>query len=152
MCACSVTKSCATFCDPMDCSPPESLFMEFSRQEYWSGLPFSSAQDLPNPESEFTIVMKEETDRTGSILKAGLHLGPDCGFWAIDPVFMEMTYQLENAALWIPGSGLHWNETSPTLPLLVGHSMYVLGVGTFFSGRSFSYLNWKSVKSSLVLA
>ena len=23
--------------------------------------------------------MKEETDRTGSMLKAGLHLGPDCG-------------------------------------------------------------------------
>ena len=25
------------------------------------------------------MAMKEETDRTGSILKAGLHLGPDCG-------------------------------------------------------------------------
>ena len=24
------------------------LFMEFSRQEYWSGLPFSSPEDLPN--------------------------------------------------------------------------------------------------------
>ena len=23
-------------------------FMEFSRQEYWSGLPFPSAQDLPD--------------------------------------------------------------------------------------------------------
>ena len=26
------------------------LFMGFSRQEYWSGLPFSSPGDLPNPE------------------------------------------------------------------------------------------------------
>ena len=25
------------------------LFMEFSRQEYWSGLPFPSPRDLPNP-------------------------------------------------------------------------------------------------------
>ena len=25
------------------------LYMEFSRQEYWSGLPFPSAGDLPNP-------------------------------------------------------------------------------------------------------
>ena len=25
------------------------LSMEFSRQEYWSGLPFSSPEDLPNP-------------------------------------------------------------------------------------------------------
>ena len=26
--------------------------MEFSRQEYWSGLPFPSPEDLPNPGSE----------------------------------------------------------------------------------------------------
>ena len=25
------------------------------------------------------VILKEETARTGSILKAGLHLGPDCG-------------------------------------------------------------------------
>ena len=31
-------QSCPTLCDPMDCSPPDS--MGFSRQEYWSGLPF----------------------------------------------------------------------------------------------------------------
>ena len=28
------------------------LFMDFSRQEYWSGLPFSSPGDLPNPGNE----------------------------------------------------------------------------------------------------
>ena len=33
----------------MDYSPPGSLSMEFSRQEYWSGLPFASPGDLPNP-------------------------------------------------------------------------------------------------------
>ena len=26
--------------------------VEFSRQEYWSGLPFSSPGDLPNPGTE----------------------------------------------------------------------------------------------------
>ena len=26
-----------------------SLYLEFSRQEYWSGLPFPSPGDLPNP-------------------------------------------------------------------------------------------------------
>ena len=30
------------------CQAP--LFMEFSRQDYWSGLPFPSPGDLPNPE------------------------------------------------------------------------------------------------------
>ena len=46
---CWVAKSCPTFCDPMDCSPPGPPFMEFSRQEYWSGLPFPSPGDLPTP-------------------------------------------------------------------------------------------------------
>ena len=32
------------------CQAPQSV--EFSRQEYWSGLPFPSPGDLPNPEIE----------------------------------------------------------------------------------------------------
>ena len=34
----------------MDCSlPGSSLSMGFSRQEYWSGVPFPSPGDLPHP-------------------------------------------------------------------------------------------------------
>ena len=33
----------------MDCSPPAPLSMESYRQEYWSGLPFPSLGDLPDP-------------------------------------------------------------------------------------------------------
>ena len=33
------------------------LSMEFSRQEYWSTLPFPSPGDLPNPRTEPTSVM-----------------------------------------------------------------------------------------------
>ena len=40
---------CPILCDPMDCILPGSLFMEFSKQGYWSGLPFSTPGDLPNP-------------------------------------------------------------------------------------------------------
>jgi len=36
-------------CDPVDCSPPGSSVHGISRQEYWSGLPFPSPGDLPNP-------------------------------------------------------------------------------------------------------
>ena len=43
-------KSCPTLCDPMDCSLQVPLSMGFSRQEYWSGLPFPSPGDRPNPE------------------------------------------------------------------------------------------------------
>ena len=50
--------SCTTIWHPMDCSLPGSPrtvasqappSMGFSRQEYWSGLPFPSPGDLPNP-------------------------------------------------------------------------------------------------------
>ena len=44
-----VIQSCLTFCDPMDCSPAGCSVMGFSRQEYWSGLPFLYPGDLPNP-------------------------------------------------------------------------------------------------------
>ena len=49
MCACSVAQLCLTLCDPMGCSLPNSSILGFFRQEYWSGLPFPSPGDLPNP-------------------------------------------------------------------------------------------------------
>ena len=45
---CSVTQSCPALCNPMDCSPPGSA-VEFSMQEYWSGLPCPSPGELPDP-------------------------------------------------------------------------------------------------------
>ena len=44
-----VIQLCLTLCDPMDYIPPGSLSMEFSKEEYWSGLPFPSPGDLPDP-------------------------------------------------------------------------------------------------------
>ena len=41
-----------TLCDPMEYSSPDSSVPGFSRQEYWSGLPYSSPGDLPNPRIE----------------------------------------------------------------------------------------------------
>ena len=38
-----------TLCDPVDCSLPGSSVHGISRQEYWSGLPFPSPGDLPDP-------------------------------------------------------------------------------------------------------
>ena len=35
--------------NPMDYNPQASPSMGFSRQEYWSGLPFPSPGDLPDP-------------------------------------------------------------------------------------------------------
>ena len=47
-----VIDSYLTLCDPMYCSPSAPLSIEFSRQEYWSGLPCPSPGDLPKPEIE----------------------------------------------------------------------------------------------------
>ena len=44
--ACSVAQLCPILCDPLDYRQPDSLSMEFSRQEYWSGLPFPASGDL----------------------------------------------------------------------------------------------------------
>ena len=43
-----VAQSCPTLCDPVDCSPPGSS-VQGILQEYWSGLPFPSPEDLPDP-------------------------------------------------------------------------------------------------------
>ena len=46
-----VAQSCLTLCNPVHCVARQvSLCMEFSRQEYRSGLPFPSPGDFPNPE------------------------------------------------------------------------------------------------------
>ena len=42
-----VAQLCPTLCDPVGYQAPPS--MGFSRQECWSGLPFPSPGDLPDP-------------------------------------------------------------------------------------------------------
>ena len=45
-----VAQSCPTLCDPMDCSlPGSSIHGILQAGEYWSGLPFPSPGDLPEP-------------------------------------------------------------------------------------------------------
>ena len=54
VCACSVVSDSAA---PWTIACLAPLSMEFSRQEYWSGLPFPSPGDLPDLriESEFPV-------------------------------------------------------------------------------------------------
>ena len=44
-----VTQPCPALCNPMAVVHRAPLSMGFSRQEYWSGLPFPSPGDLPDP-------------------------------------------------------------------------------------------------------
>ena len=47
-CSCVVAHLRLTLCKLMGCSPPAPLSLGFSRQEYWSGLPFPPPGDLPD--------------------------------------------------------------------------------------------------------
>ena len=51
-CCCSVAKSCQLSATPWTVARQASLSRRFSRQEYWSGLPFPSPGDLPNSRIE----------------------------------------------------------------------------------------------------
>ena len=46
------TQSCPTLATSWTVVHQAPVSMEFSRQEYWSGLPFPSPGDLPHPEIE----------------------------------------------------------------------------------------------------
>ena len=44
-----VAQSCPTLCDPSTADYQAPVSIGFYRQEYWSGLPIPSPEDLPNP-------------------------------------------------------------------------------------------------------
>ena len=51
-----VAQSCLTLCNHMDCSLPAPPSMEFSRQEYWSGLPFPFPGIFPTQGSNLGLL------------------------------------------------------------------------------------------------
>ena len=56
LCCAKSLQSCPTL-RPMDVAHQAPLSMGFSRQEYWSGLPFPSPGDLPDPGMEPVSLM-----------------------------------------------------------------------------------------------
>ena len=49
VCVCLVSQACLTLATLWTVALQVPLCMEFSRQEYWSGLPFTIPGDLPDP-------------------------------------------------------------------------------------------------------
>ena len=49
VCVWSVNQLCMSLCDLKTLARQAPLSMEFSRQKYWSGLPFPTPMDLPEP-------------------------------------------------------------------------------------------------------
>ena len=59
-----IAKSCPTLETPWTIACQAPLSMGFSRQEYWSGLPFSSSGDLSDPR----IVLQSPALQADSLL------------------------------------------------------------------------------------
>ena len=82
-----MAQSCPTLCDPVDCSPPAPPPMGFSRQEYWSGLPFPSPGDLPNPgiEPRFLALQADTltSEPPGNTVLFYIHTSYNLLFWTI---------------------------------------------------------------------
>ena len=63
-----VIQSCVTLCNPVNWSL--LLSMEFSRQEYWSELPFPSPGDLPNPGIKPVFLVLQTDSLPGKLMPA----------------------------------------------------------------------------------
>ena len=66
------------FVTPMDCSP---LSTWFSRQEYWSGLPFPSPGDLPYPRIKLRVWLPKSSPVSPALQEDSWplsHLGSPC--------------------------------------------------------------------------
>ena len=74
--------SCLDTCDylrPLHCSPPASSALVFSRQEYWSGLPFPPPGDLPDPGIEPVFPALPSDSLSLSHWGSSLNTGPTIG-------------------------------------------------------------------------
>ena len=71
-----IVQSCLTLCDPMDCSPPGSSVLGFSRQEYWNGLP------LLSPKFQMRkVLFLSSFYRYGNWGIIGSEIGPSSSKW-----------------------------------------------------------------------
>ena len=70
---------CPSLYNPLDCRARQApLSMEFSRQQYWRGLPFSPPGDLPDPGIESTSLVSPAL--AGRFFATALSGKPSCVF------------------------------------------------------------------------
>ena len=86
-------------CDPMDCSLPGSSVYGIFQQGYWSGLPFPSPGDLPNPGID--PVSPALAGRCFTIWASR-----KASFWALIKMVLEEGHWEDLTASWL--SSLPW--------------------------------------------
>ena len=78
MCVCQLLSCVRLFVTPWTVARQASLSIGFSRQEYWSGVPFLSPGDLPDPRSNPGLLYYRQIlyrlSHPGSLAYSNLHL------------------------------------------------------------------------------
>ena len=97
---------CPTLCDPWAVACQAPLSMEFSRQEYWSRLPFPTPGDLPDPEIKHMspalagrFCRREMSCLYNKNAKLGTTSWRDCHVTVISKVSFTIAFYLENDLL-----------------------------------------------------
>ena len=114
-----VAKSCPTLCNPLACSHQAPLSLAFSRQEYWSGLPFPSPEDLPDwgieagsPALQADSLLSEPSGKPGKCLKCNKENGGILRTWS-DYIFKTFVYL---CAFKVQRRRRQWHPTPVPLP------------------------------------
>ena len=95
------------FVTPWTVAHQAPLSMEFSRQEYWSGLPFPPPEDLPDPETEPVPLMSPSLQASSlPLVPPGNPTGPYFGIIS----FCPFTYVLCRST-WFTGYSKFLNIT-----------------------------------------
>ena len=147
VCAHSVTQSCPTSVTPWAMARQAPLLVEFSRQEYWSRLPFPTPGDLPELGIELSSFASPALTR---------------GFFPTAPYLRELALILSKPKVYVP-SGFpsieSWLCISSSSPSIMYQTLYQMNkyVPAFRAQRGRkdpNYTNtyiswWMSVQSSI---
>ena len=119
-------QSCPTLCDPVQS-------MEFSRPEYWSGYPFPSPGDIPNPGIE------PRSPHCRQILYQLSHKGsPRILEWVAYPFSSESSWPRNWTGFFYIASGFFTNWASRETPLKLEFTRKLLLQETGFTGHFLS--------------
>ena len=111
--AAKLLQSCLTVCDPIDGSSPGSSVPGFSRQEHWSGLPFSSPMHESEKSKWSRLIMSDSSQIQGLQPTRLLHpwdfpgksagVGCHCLLWRKLRKQIKTGYWLQIAEVYITG-------------------------------------------------
>ena len=144
-----IAKSCLTLCDPMDCSPTGLLCLwEFSRKEFWSGLPFPSPGDLPDPGSNLGLLAAGGLLHCRQILHQLSSQGSPWPYddrWSIKILDKLQNYLSLSRALLCPGMKLtKCGEATLSLSTLASFSQFRGGSSHSSPRETSSLLVWST--------